>query len=62
MHNYRYDIYTYFELVYDRGLNIRNLKLIIMNEKTVSLEQYELANCCLGTSFQRNLLDASLKP
>ena len=51
-----------FELVYDRGLNIRNLKLIIMNEKTVSLEQYELANCCLGTSFERNLADASLKP
>ena len=58
-------IYTYFELfqlVYDRGLNIRNIKLINMNEKTVSLEQYELANCCLGTSFERNLADASLKP
>ena len=58
-------IYTYFELfelVYDRGLNIGNLKSINMNEKTVSLEQYKLANCCLGTSFQRNLLDASLKP
>ena len=48
--------------MYDRGLNIRNIKLIIMNEKTVSLEQYELANCCLGTSFERNLADASLKP
>ena len=58
-------IFTYFELcqlVYDRGLNIRDIKLNNMNEKTVSLKQYKLANCCLGTSFERNLVDASLKP
>ena len=48
--------------MYDRGLNIRNRQLINMNEKIVSLEQYKLANCCLGISFERDLVDASLKP
>ena len=48
--------------MYDRRLDIEHFKFIDINEKTVSQEQFNLANCCLGISFERNLVDASLKP